>query len=227
MRKKATRQLDLFEEVPTVRTRSKAEPVSTRVDTDRILEAAAPPRFAWEHLESESGAWVTADGMHRLVLWRAWSSAPRALFAMLNPSSADALADDPTIRRCIGFAKGWGCGGINVVNLYSLIETDPKQLWETEARLRLASADDMQPAASTHAEVYARAAERSLGPLVLAWGGIPAAAKDRVDELSGALASCDRAAFCLGSTRHGHPRHPLFLPAVTKLDPVSRPLVGP
>jgi hypothetical protein len=221
MRKKTSRQLPLFEEEHAPAKRSTA--VSTRVDTGGILKSSG---FAWPQLDSVSGAWITDDGLHRLLLWRAWSSAPRALFAMLNPSSADAKEDDPTVRRCVGFAKGWGCGGVNVVNLYSLIETDSKQLWETEVALRLAPLSSLQPAASSHADVYGGAVERSLGPLVLAWGSILSKAQERADELLGVLLSLKRPGFCLGTTRHGHPRHPLFLPATTRLEPVLAKLTA-
>ena len=49
-----------------------------------------------------------------------------ALFIMLNPSTADASEDDPTIRRCRGFAKSWECAGLTVANLYALRSTNPK-----------------------------------------------------------------------------------------------------
>lgn len=55
--------------------------------------------------------------MYRYLLRRAWDeSLPTALFVMLNPSTADAEVDDPTIRRCMGFARSWGMGSIEVVN---------------------------------------------------------------------------------------------------------------
>jgi hypothetical protein len=211
------RQLSLFDEakIPAA--------VSTRVDTCGIL--AGPKPFAWADVESECGAWVV-DDLHRLLLWRSWSKAPRALFAMLNPSTADASVDDPTIRRCMAFARSWGCGGINVVNLYSLIETDPELLWQAEPHLRLAPERALQPAAGAHAEVYRGAIDRSLGPLVMAWGGVPPRAQDRVDELVGAVWTCKRAAFCLGTTTRGQPKHPLYLAAATQLVPILGKLLA-
>src|SRR5690606_18576726 len=75
-------------------------------------------------------------GQYRYLLTRPipapfWKpDAGEAVFVMLNPSTADASEDDPTIRRCIGFAKEWGCTGLTVANLYALRSTDPKGLWK-------------------------------------------------------------------------------------------------
>jgi len=66
---------------------------------------------------------------YRYSLTRVWDdNKERVLFIMLNPSTADANTDDPTIRRCIGFAKDWGYGGIYVINLFALRATNPKEL---------------------------------------------------------------------------------------------------
>lgn len=71
---------------------------------------------------------LVVDG-RRYFLTRVWDeSLPMMLWIMLNPSIADADLDDPTIRRCIGFAKSWGYGGFMVVNLFSKIATDPEDL---------------------------------------------------------------------------------------------------
>ena len=75
------------------------------------------------------GAIISKDKKHRYRLWRIWDdSLPKALFIMLNPSTADVMLDDPTIRRCIGFAKSWGYGGIYVGNIFSLRSSNPKDL---------------------------------------------------------------------------------------------------
>ena len=69
------------------------------------------------------------DGAYRYSLWRRWSTAAApgsVLFVMLNPSTADAYADDPTIRRCMGFARSWGYGGIMVGNLFAFRAADPR-----------------------------------------------------------------------------------------------------
>lgn len=81
---------------------------------------------------AERGADVSADGLHRYSLWRHWdpSKKRRATWVMLNPSTADAMQDDPTIRKCIGFTKRLtgDFGGIVVVNLFAYRATEPREL---------------------------------------------------------------------------------------------------
>lgn len=77
----------------------------------------------------EKKATLSDCGKYRYELSRIWdNSLPIVLFIMHNPSTADANEDDPTIRRCIGFAKQWGYGGIMVGNLFPYRATDPKEL---------------------------------------------------------------------------------------------------
>jgi hypothetical protein len=72
---------------------------------------------------------ISEDGLYRYSLSRIWDeSKPMVMFIMLNPSTADAKTDDPTIKRCIGFAKSWGYGGLYVGNLFAYRATNPKDL---------------------------------------------------------------------------------------------------
>ncbi len=76
-----------------------------------------------------TGAIISDCNNYRYQLWRIWdNSKPNVMFIMLNPSTADSETNDPTIRRCIGYAKSWGYGGVYVGNLYAYRATDPKQL---------------------------------------------------------------------------------------------------
>lgn len=151
-----------------------------------------------------SSAVISDCGTYRYRLTRIWDrSKPVLAWVMLNPSTADANINDPTIRRCIGFAKAWGYGGIVVVNQYALRATDPKEL-----RLH---PDPVGP--DNDAELV-RVAETY--PLImLAWGTKASLERTtvvqrilrRVYEQPGGKCAV------LGWTKDCHPLHPLYVPA--------------
>ncbi|MGO9600706.1 MAG: DUF1643 domain-containing protein [Isosphaeraceae bacterium] len=66
--------------------------------------------------------------LYRYALWRRWGSGPQVLFVMLNPSTADEKTDDPTVRRCIGFAKAWGFRSLAIGNLFAFRTSSPAAL---------------------------------------------------------------------------------------------------
>ena len=73
---------------------------------------------------------ISPCGLHRYRLTREWApTLPTIAFVMLNPSTADGEIDDPTIRRCIGFARDLGYGRLHVVNLFTYRATDPREVW--------------------------------------------------------------------------------------------------
>lgn len=66
---------------------------------------------------------------YRYLLSRQWADEGKtAMFIMLNPSTATAFVDDPTVRRCVDFAKKWGYGCLEIANLFGFRATDPKAL---------------------------------------------------------------------------------------------------
>src|SRR5262245_38555366 len=68
---------------------------------------------------------------YRYSLTRIWDAErPNVMFVGLNPSTADDQVDDPTVRRCIGFARKWRFGGMIIVNLFAYRSTDPNRLQE-------------------------------------------------------------------------------------------------
>lgn len=126
---------------------------------------------------------------------------------MLNPSTADATLDDPTIRRCRSFAKAWSLGGLWVVNLYALRATDPRLLKDVE-----------DPVGPENDDAIHDAIVRSR-VTCLAWGA--AGGRERVDRVLEILWETGRRPFCLGVTRGGHPRHPLRISSGTRLIPFA------
>lgn len=149
--------------------------------------------------EMQRGAQISRCGRYRYNLIRRWSDGPVATFVMLNPSTADGTEDDPTIRRCIGFARGWGMGGLDVVNLYALRSTDPRGLWATD--------DPVGPENDYHLRSHAEAARNVGWPLIAAWG-----ANAKADRVHAVLALPGMTALqALGTTKDGAPRHPLYL----------------
>lgn len=152
-----------------------------------------------------NGAILSDDGRYRFVLTRTWDATQEKLiFVMLNPSTADAEVDDPTIRRCIGFAKGEGFGGIRVVNLYAFRATDPKVM--------LREIDAVGPGNDEH--ITGACLDRTV---VVAWGANAAAW--RVRQVAAILARCGARVRCLGVTASGAPRHPLYVSADQPLVP--------
>lgn len=136
---------------------------------------------------------------YRYRLTRTWDPArPTATFLMLNPSTADALVDDPTIVRCCNFARSWGMGGLLVVNLYAYRATNPTDLWTVS--------DPVGPDNDQHLRQAFASAEAKEAPVVAAWGvnAKPERVAD-VAEFAGPL-------LALGLTKAGQPRHPLFMP---------------
>nr|WSZ21194.1 DUF1643 domain-containing protein [Streptomyces canus] len=144
---------------------------------------------------------------YRYLLTRIWdTSRPPVVFLMLNPSTADALEDDPTIRRCTGFARRHGAGGLVVVNLFGLRSTDPRALRHHP--------DPVGPLN----DAFIRQATSGASLVVAAWGAA-GVEHGRSASVSKALAVRGVALRCLGMTSTGQPRHPLYLPGDAALEP--------
>lgn len=142
-------------------------------------------------------AWFNADGTHRLALERGVPGRPAALWVMLNPSTADAETDDPTIRRVRSFSHAWGWDRQLVVNLFSFRATDPKDLKAAG-----------YPTGDPVNALILDACVREAGLVVAAWGAnAPAERVAWYRETVLPLAPH----YCLGTTKAGAPRHPLYV----------------
>ena len=155
----------------------------------------------------KSGAQFSAARTWRYALWRTWQEGEgHAMFIGLNPSTADETQDDPTVRKCMGFAKRWGYGGIYMLNLFAYRSTDPRALLHVE--------DPVGPQNNEHLAMYARSA----GIVVAAWGAFKIAEKrgEFVDGLLRAQGANTANRLwhlrCLGVAKSGAPRHPLYVP---------------
>lgn len=153
---------------------------------------------------------ISPCGVYRYNLIRVWDEeAPRICFVLLNPSTADGKIDDNTLRRGIGFAKAWGYGSVEFVNLYAFRATDPSVL-----RRAAENMDVIGPENDNWIAEAARRAEK----VVLAWGAnkvLPV----RPGVVIALLKSCGHKLWCLGKTQEGHPKHPLRLAKTTPLEP--------
>lgn len=156
--------------------------------------------------DMERYATLSDDGRYRYTLHRVWDhDAPQIAWLMLNPSTADALTDDPTIRRCIGFSRSWGYGSLVVVNLFALRATDPVALNS------FAPNDPIGPLNNDY--LFAAASQ---GEIVCAWGAsVPQYWRHRPAGVVQILRERGAILYHLGLTKSGQPRHPLYLAADT------------
>lgn len=172
----------------------------------------------------QRSALISADGQYRYLLERKWvgadllSSHTTATFVMLNPSTADGTKDDPTIRRCMRFARDWGHGALQVINLFGLRATSPAEL------IRPGAPDPVGPDNDQAiADVLARVRPDEI--VVAAWGAHPATHREtgvvdhrgrprtRAEVVADMAAEHGVVLHCLTPTKGGSPSHPLYQPA--------------
>lgn len=154
--------------------------------------------------DDTGGATFSPNRIHRYLLWRRWAPGPLATWIMLNPSSADEVELDPTIRRCVGFSRMWGCGGLDVVNLFALRSTDPKRL-----------KNHADPVGPDNDDAIVKAAKSSI--IVVAAWGMHGGFRQRADAVRQLLAEAGVHLQCLGITKGGEPLHPLYLASDSQL----------
>lgn len=139
--------------------------------------------------------------VHRYTCWRVWGDPSRyAQFLCLNPSVADETNDDPTVRRCIRYARDWGYGAFCMTNLFGYRATDPRDM--------KAAADPVGP---DNTEWIMRISSDA-GIVVAAWGA-HGSFRGRAADIRDWFAMAGRPLHYLGLTAAGEPRHPLYLRA--------------
>ena len=136
---------------------------------------------------------------YRYTLWREWESLFTDEFAMfigLNPSTADEKLDDPTVRRCIAYAKTWGYSALCMTNLFAFRATNPDDMMRAN-----------DPVGADNDQTLRECAGRNAGVIVAAWG-VHGTFNGRADQVRMMLPQLHY----LRLTKDGHPSHPLYLP---------------
>lgn len=155
----------------------------------------------------DAGALFSPCRRWRYVLWRRWDeSLPVCAFIGLNPSTADELVDDPTVRRCVRYAKDWGYGSLQMLNLFAFRATRPSTMKQLGGS-----------AIGPRNNEYLLATGRRAELVIAAWGS-HGAHLDRGRDVRAMLAAANVRISALAFTKDGEPRHPLYLKA--ELTPV-------
>lgn len=141
------------------------------------------------------------DRLHRYTLWREFDLTNQTYvqFVGLNPSTADEVQDDPTVRRCIDFAKRWGFGALCMTNIFAYRATDPDVM--------KAAQDPIGP----DNDAWLTRIAAGAGLVVAAWGN-----HGEFMDRQRAVARLMPQLVCLGTTKTGAPRHPLYVRATTQ-----------
>ncbi|EGF20712.1 MULTISPECIES: DUF1643 domain-containing protein [Streptococcus] len=149
---------------------------------------------------------LSEDRKFRYILSRVWDEAkPTVLFIGLNPSTADENEDDPTIRKCINFAKSWGYGGILMANLFAYRATNPRVLYS-----------EQDPIGSDNDFYIKEYADKS--EMIIACWGNHGSFNNRSHEVYGLVDSLH----CLDTNKSGEPKHPLYIRNDAKPKPYKR-----
>jgi len=169
-------------------------------------------------LYTSKTAIISSCGLYRYSLRRCWDEAlPPFVVGMLNPSSADADIDDPTILRVVRRAGMLGLGSLIVWNLYAYRATDP-------AHLSLV-ADPVGPENRRWIRESLKECSDRSGIAIVGWG---AGATDQIltADVKSIATQLSVSLHCLGTTKEGHPRHPLYVSYSTPLQPWGLLVVG-
>lgn len=159
---------------------------------------------------------ISGCGLYRYQLRRIWGApepdpdsgnCSTCTFVMLNPSTADGQHDDQTIRKCIGFAQREGCGQLEVLNLFAWRATSPTDMFKAK-----------EPIGPENDQYLGTLAGLGSRLIIAAWG-VHGVHRNRDREVMAMLSQ--QPLWCLGTTKFGQPKHPLYLAADTPLEPFN------
>lgn len=160
-----------------------------------------PPMIIRSHTKDDapSTAVYSDCERYRYMLTRTWDpSGRKALFVMLNPSTATEVQNDPTVERCERRARTLGFGAFRVTNIFAWRDTDPKKM--------RAAADPVGPENDAAIAESADWADQ----VICAWGA-HGEHLDRGAEVERLLRATGQGLYHLGLTKAGHPKHPLYI----------------
>ena len=157
--------------------------------------------------EMKTDAKFSKDRIYRYALWRIWDdNQPKVMFIGLNPSTADETKDDPTVRRCRGFAKLWGFGGLIMANIFAYRATEPENMKSTG-----------DPTGPENDEWLLKLTQEAT--LVIGAWGNHGEFRGRGKEVLDLIPDL----YCLKMNKTGHPAHPLYLPSALEPKLINSP----
>jgi len=162
-------------------------------------------RFTDDELDKvKKDAYISDCEDYRYYLTRVWDEdLPRVMYVLLNPSTADHTVDDQTVRKCMGFAKGWEHGSIEIVNLFAYRTKNPKVLKSVIDKKGEAFAIGPKN------DEYIKAAAERADLIVLGWGNNAKDFEQRRAEVLEILK--EKEVKCLDITIQEQPKHPLYI----------------
>ncbi len=147
-------------------------------------------------MTTTSSATFSPDRIHRYALWRTWDKSKGiAMFIGLNPSTADEVKNDPTVTRCINYAKRWGYGGMIMSNIFAFRATDPKVMKAA-----------IDPVGAENDKWLLKLAEEA--SIIMAVWGNHGEFKKRGKAVMNLFEGIEL--HCLTMNKTGHPKHPLY-----------------
>lgn len=155
---------------------------------------------------THQGALISPCQRYRYRLFRRWAYGDTVAWIGLNPSTADANEDDNTIRRVVDFSARFGFGACLMLNLFSYRSTDPKLMYANLAQ-----------AVGEHDDHHISVGAIESAMVIAAWGSYPQFSK-RMEQVIKEVTNVGKTLYCLGQTKDGYPRHPLYLPKVAQLE---------
>ncbi len=155
---------------------------------------------------------------YRYLLWRRMVECDqkrRALFIMLNPSTADANVDDHTVRKGMGFCRRWNAGLMMFMNAFALRSTDPDALLAHALPVGLDNDAHLRSVLGHSGKIWR---------VIVAWGRHESVVRSKRDvAVFEMIKAAGHQAWCLGTNKDGSPRHPLTLGYATELVPWAAP----